>query len=84
MKQELIGWVSSAILVVTIAKQVYKQWHDRTSEGVSIWLFIGQIGASVGFLIYSVLVSNLVFIVTNSLMVANALVGLVIVWRHRP
>ena len=34
---------------MTIAKQVYKQWHEGTSEGVSKWLFLGQIAASVGF-----------------------------------
>ena len=46
---EIVGWTSSAILVVTIARQVYKQWHDHTSEGVSRWLFIGQMAASLGF-----------------------------------
>jgi MtN3 and saliva related transmembrane protein len=65
---EAIGWVSSAILVVTIGKQVFKQWNDDTSKGVSTWLFIGQLAASVGFLIYSMLVRNWVFVVTNALM----------------
>ena len=48
---EVIGWASSLILVLTIAKQVYKQWQDETSEGVSKWLFIGQLAASLGFTI---------------------------------
>jgi MtN3 and saliva related transmembrane protein len=80
---EAVGWVSSFILVLTIAKQVYKQWQEGTSEGVSKWLFVGQISASLGFTIYSWLVHNWVFVVTNSLMLVNGLLGLLIVLRHR-
>lgn len=80
---EVIGWASSVILVCTIAKQVYKQWHDGTSEGVSTWLFVGQMAASIGFTIYSLLVRNWVFSVTNGLMVINGLLGYAITVRHR-
>ncbi len=75
---EAIGWVSSLILVVTISRQIYKQWSEGKSEGVSMWLFVGQIAASIGFVVYSVLVSNWVFIFTNSLMVLNGIAGLII------
>jgi uncharacterized protein with PQ loop repeat len=80
---EVIGWVSSFILVLTIGKQVYKQWQDETSEGVSKWLFIGQLAASLGFTIYSWLVHNWVFVVTNALMLVNGLLGLGITFHHR-
>ena len=75
---EIIGWVSSLILIATIAKQVYKQWKSGKSEGVSKFLFIGQIAASTGFAVYSYLVGNWVFIVTNSIMVLNGVAGLAI------
>jgi MtN3 and saliva related transmembrane protein len=71
----IIGWASSVILVLTLAKQVHKQWHAGTSEGVSKWLFAGQMAASLGFTIYSVLVKNWVFVVTNALMLVNGIVG---------
>jgi MtN3 and saliva related transmembrane protein len=80
---EIVGWVSSVILVLTIGKQVYKQWHEGSSEGVSKWLFVGQMAASLGFTVYSWLVGNMVFVVTNSLMLLNALVGFGIVLHHR-
>ena len=80
---EAVGWVSSFILVLTIAKQVYKQWQEGSSEGVSKWLFVGQMAASLGFTVYSWLVSNWVFVVTNSLMLVNGLLGLLIVLHHR-
>jgi uncharacterized protein with PQ loop repeat len=80
---EAVGWFSSCVLVLTIAKQVYKQWKEGTSEGVSRWLFVGQLTASVGFTLYSWLVGNWVFVVTNAILLLNALAGLFIVLRHR-
>lgn len=81
--QEAIGWVSSLILVLTIGKQVYKQWKEGSSENVSKWLFVGQFAASLGFLVYSWLVGNWVFVVTNAVMLVNACLGLGIVLYHR-
>ena len=80
---EAVGWVSSVILVLTIAKQVYKQWQEGSSEGVSKWLFVGQMAASLGFTVYSWLVDNWVFVVTNAVMLLNGLLGLLIVLHHR-
>ncbi len=80
---EAIGWASSVVLVLTIAKQVHKQWREDTSRGVSRWLFVGQLAASLGFTVYSWLVRNWVFVVTNALMLVNGLLGLAIVLRHR-
>lgn len=80
---EVIGWISSIVLVVTIATQIAKQWRDHTSAGVSTWLFVGQLGASVGFTIYSLLVKNWVFAVTNGVMILNGLLGYAITIRHK-
>lgn len=80
---EALGWISSLILVLTIGKQVHKQWHDESSQGVSKWLFIGQIAASTGFTIYSWQLGNWVFVVTNFLMLLSAVAGLGIVLWHR-
>jgi MtN3 and saliva related transmembrane protein len=80
---EAIGWLSSFVLVLTIVKQVYKQWKSGSSEGVSKWLFVGQITASTGFTLYSILVRNWVFVVTNALLLLSAIVGGLIVLKHR-
>jgi MtN3 and saliva related transmembrane protein len=80
---DLIGWASSVILVFTIARQVHKQWKEGSSDGVSKWLFVGQFAASAGFTVYSTLIANWVFVVTNTLMAANAVLGLAIVIYHR-
>lgn len=81
--QQAIGWVSSALLVVTLGQQVWKQWKEGKSEGISSWLFIGQTAASVGFTIYSVLVHDWVFVVTNALLLTNGLLGYFILRRNR-
>jgi uncharacterized protein with PQ loop repeat len=79
--RDVIGWVSSFVLVLTLGKQVYKQYRSGSSEGVSRWLFVGQLAASAGFTVYSVMLGSYVFVVTNGLMVLNALAGLAI-WHH--
>ncbi len=81
--RDVIGWTSSLILLVTLTQQVYEQWKSGTSRGVSPWLFVGQLAASVGFSAYSILLKNWVFVVTNSILVLNALIGQYIVYRHR-
>jgi MtN3 and saliva related transmembrane protein len=80
---DAIGWLSSLILLATIGKQIYKQWHDESSRGVSRWLFVGQTAASLGFTIYSVLVNNWVFVVTNALLLLAGVTGLAITVRHQ-
>jgi uncharacterized protein with PQ loop repeat len=78
-----VGWLSSAVLLATLARQVAKQWREGTSEGVSRWLFVGQTTASAGFTLYSLLLRNWVFVVTNALLLVNAVAGLLIVRRQR-
>jgi MtN3 and saliva related transmembrane protein len=80
---EAIGWFSSMVLVLTIGKQVHKQWRSGHSEGVSKWLFVGQLTASCGFVTYSLMVGNWVFVVTNTLLLCNALLGVSILLMHR-
>jgi uncharacterized protein with PQ loop repeat len=73
---EIIGWASSVILLATLIKQVYKQYKEGTGEGVSSWLFVGQVFSSIGFTIYSYLVGNWVFTVTNGILLVNNFIGL--------
>jgi type IV secretory pathway TrbD component len=50
---------------------------------VSRWLFVGQCAASVGFVLYSWLLGNWVFVVTNALILLTAVVGEVVYLRNR-
>jgi len=83
MQPDWIGWMSSAVLIATLVRQIVKQARSPDQEGVSSWLFIGQCAASLGFVVYSVLLDNCVFVVTNSCLLATALVGQMLAWRNR-
>ena len=79
----LLGWCSSLVLLATILNQIHTQWKERSSRGVSWLLFIGQIVASIGFVAYSVLVGDWVFIATNSALLASHFLGLWITYKHK-
>src|SRR6185369_111766 len=83
MATEMVGWAAAAVLLVTIAAQVVKQWKDRSSAGVSPWLFAGQALASAGFTIYSLLLGNAVFAATNAVLLASAVLGQLFLWRNQ-
>lgn len=83
MRPELIGYASSTVLLMTLGSQIHKQWKSGTSRGVSPWLFVGQLAASAGFVAYSALIRNRVFVITNTCLALAALIGICIVARHR-
>ena len=72
---ELIGWFAASVLLATIGRQVYTQWRDGSTSGLSRWLFVGQLTASLAFIIYSWILGNWVFVVTNVLMLITAALG---------
>ena len=75
MNPDIVGWAASAILLATLSRQIVTQWQDMDAKGVSRWLFAGQIAASTGFIIYSWMLDNWVFIVTNALILLTAVIG---------
>lgn len=79
---DYVGWTASAVLFATICRQVWKQWKEGQREGVSRWLFIGQMTASALFLAYSWMLDNWVFVVTNAFLLAAAAVGQWTAWHH--
>lgn len=82
MATDFIGWLASGILLLTLIRQVAKQARAE-GDGVSTWLFIGQATASALFVVYSILLDNWVFIVTNSALLITALVGQWLTRRRR-
>ena len=80
---DLIGWLSSAVLLATIGRQVFTQWRTRCAAGVSRWLFIGQLAASSGFTLYSYLLHNWVFLVSNLALLLTAVGGEIIYLKNK-
>jgi MtN3 and saliva related transmembrane protein len=80
---ELIGWTSSVILLTTLIRQVFTQWKSEDVSGVSRWLFIGQVTASIGFTIYSLLLHNWVYASSNVAILITAVAGEMIYLRKK-
>jgi MtN3 and saliva related transmembrane protein len=83
MLADMIGWVSAFILVMTISRQVYSQWRSKSVQGISHWLFIGQLAASAGFTAYSFLVDNWVFVFANFFIFLTAVAGQYVYLRNK-
>ena len=83
MPPQAIGWAASFILFITILSQIRAQWRAKRTESVSPWLFIGQLTADAGFVVYSALMHDWVFIVTNAVLAVTAIVGWVVLVVHR-
>jgi MtN3 and saliva related transmembrane protein len=71
------------VLLATICRQVYSQWKSKATSGVSRWLFVGQISASIGFVCYSYQLHNWIFLFSNSAMLITAIVGEIIYLSNR-
>jgi MtN3 and saliva related transmembrane protein len=72
---QVLGAASGGLVLLTLSYQVWKQWRDRVVHGVSRWFFVGQTAGSIGFVAYSYLVHNGVFLATNILILASAIAG---------
>ena len=80
---DMIGWFSSFVLFSTIVAQIVKQWREGSSRGGSPWVFAGQTAASLGFTVYSALLRNWFFTVTNGLLLVSAIAGMAITFHFK-
>jgi uncharacterized protein with PQ loop repeat len=72
---DAVGWSASAILVATLLRQIHKQATRGNGQALSRWLFAGQIAASLGFIAYSWMLHNPVFLASNLIILATAIAG---------
>jgi len=80
---DVLGWISSFILLLTLIRQVHVQWKSQSVAGVSKWLFVGQLAASTGYTIYSLLLHNWVYVSSNIAILLTAVVGEGLYLRNR-
>jgi uncharacterized protein with PQ loop repeat len=80
---QLIGWFAAIALMLTLGAQAAKQYRSTSTGGVSRWLYIGQLVASSAFVAYSIATGDVVFVVTNLILVGFAGFGLFCFLRNR-
>ena len=78
-----IGWASTAVLIATVGRQAFTQWKETSTAGVSRWLYIGQLATSAGYVVYSLMLDNIVFVISNLFLLVIAIVGQVLFIRNR-
>ena len=78
-----IGWLAGMTLLVTVSRQVWTQYRTRSTAGVSRWLFVGQVAASTGFVVYSFAKGDALFVFTNMMLLIVAVVGQLVDRRNR-
>lgn len=83
MNPDWVGWASTAILIATVGRQAFTQWKQRSTGGVSRWLYVGQFATSAGYVAYSLMLGNVVFVVSNLFLLLIAAVGQVLFIRNR-
>jgi len=84
MSAEMVGWAAVAILFATMTGQAWTEWRDRVKKGINPWFFVGQVAASVAFILYSAMVGNTIFVVGNTLVLAAALAGgAILLWNKK-
>jgi hypothetical protein len=79
---DLVGWLSSATLVATLARQLHTQATKGNGQALSRWLFVGQIAASLGFIAYSWMLRNPVFLLSNTILLGMAIAGQWLYYRN--
>jgi uncharacterized protein with PQ loop repeat len=70
-----VGWAAVAVLFATMTAQAWKEWRDRVKHGMSKWFFVGQVTASLLFIVYSAMVGNRIFVIGNVLVLTAAIAG---------
>ena len=79
---DVVGWVSSAILVATLARQLHTQATKGNGHALSRWLFVGQMSASLGFIAYSWMLHNPIFLLSNTILLGMAIAGQWLYFRN--
>ena len=72
---DYVGWAAVAVLFATMTGQAWKEWRDRVKHGVSRWFFVGQVSASLLFIVYSAMVGSTIFVVGNVMVLLAAIAG---------
>jgi uncharacterized protein with PQ loop repeat len=80
---DFIGWGSSLVLLATLMRQVHTQWKTKATTGLSKWLFVGQLAASAGFVVYSYMLRNWVYVSSNIALLITAIVGQILYIRNK-
>jgi len=68
----VVGYTASAITVFTFLPQVIKTWKEKSAKSVSLLMFVIAIANEILWVLYGVLVDDMIIILTNIIMMCMA------------
>ncbi len=60
---QILGWVATTLFSIALIPQIVKTLKRKSTEGVSVWLFIIFLVANIIALFYALLISQLPLII---------------------
>lgn len=83
MDPEIVGYIASAVTVLTFLPQVIKTWQQKSAKDISLMMFLIAIANEILWIIYGVMIHNNVIIITNIIMLTMASTMVYLKLRYR-
>jgi MtN3 and saliva related transmembrane protein len=83
MNSEVIGIIAGAFSCTTFLPQVIKTWKSKSTEDVSLTMFlIATLGTTL-WLVYGIMINSIAIIGTNIVVLFFSITMLVLIFRNR-
>ena len=70
MNGDIIGYVGTGVLTITMIPQVYKTFRERRADGISMVYLLLQIVANILFILYGFCIHSMPVIVSNCMVIS--------------
>lgn len=84
MNPEVIGMGAGLLSCVTFIPQVVKTYRTKSTEDVSLWMFVLASLGTLLWLAYGFLISSFSILFTNFVVLGLSLIMLYFFYRYRP
>lgn len=79
---EILGYAAGALTALTFLPQVIKTAKERSAKDISLMMFVIAAVNEVMWIIYGILLNNMVIILTNSAVLAMSLIMIIFKFRY--
>lgn len=84
MNPEIVGMGAGLLSCVTFLPQVIKTYRTRSTDDVSLWMFILASLGTILWLVYGFMINSFSIIFTNFVVLGLSLIMLIFFYRFRP
>lgn len=75
---DILGYAAGAVTAFTFLPQVIKTWMEKSAKDISLYMFLIAFANEVMWLVWGLLINNMVVILTNAVMLvmSGIMIGL--------